>query len=143
MSVAGRRLKRLHLGIAAITAVVGIAAWSAAPTPAEARVFVDVGVGVPFPGFYSPYPYYPYPPVAYPYYPPPPPYYPPAGAGYYPPAVPAPAAATAAAAPASITYTNRPAFTNTAGQICREYKSSTGVTGTACQDGTGQWRAAN
>ena len=55
--------------------------WDLAGTPAQARVFV--GVGVPFcgPGFYPPPYYYP-PPV---YYPPPPPYYAPPPVFYTPP----------------------------------------------------------
>jgi hypothetical protein len=133
-------LARLQVGIVAIAATVGIVAVTAAPTPAEARVFVGIGVGVPFPGYYAPYPYFPPYPAYYPYYPPPPAYYPPSEpAGYYPPA----AATAPPAAPANITYTNRPAFTNAAGQICREYRATNGAAGTACQDGSGVWRVAN
>jgi hypothetical protein len=58
------------------------------------------------------------------------------------------APATAAAAPGSaasinITYTERAPFKNAAGQTCREYRTQGGTFGTACQDGSGQWRVAN
>jgi surface antigen len=49
-----------------------------------------------------------------------------------------------------ITYTNKPAFTNAAGQTCREYKTtnaaagrSVDVYGTACKTADGQWRVVN
>jgi hypothetical protein len=135
----------LGVGFAALAALVGIVALIAAPSPATARVVV--GIGVPFPGFYSPYPYYPPYPAYYPYYPPPPPaYYPAVPPDYYPPAPtagPAAAAGAPPAAPAHITYTNRPAFTNVAGQICREFRVPGGALGTACKDGAGQWRVEN
>jgi len=38
---------RLQVGIVAIAAAVGIVAVTAARTPAEARVFAGIGVGVP------------------------------------------------------------------------------------------------
>lgn len=148
-----RRLSRTrwssHLGAATLAVALAIGAWTAAPTSAAARVFV--GIGVPFPGYYAPYPYY-YPPAYYPYYPPPPAYYPPPAPAYYPqpPAAGAPAALGvpgtgtpgAPQAGAAITYTNRPAFKNAAGQTCREYQAN-GALGTACQDASGQWRIAN
>jgi hypothetical protein len=134
-----------------LAVVFGIATWAAIPAPVAARVFI--GFGVPFPGFW---PYYGYPPPAY-YYPPPPPpyYYPPPMPAYFPAPIPGAAPApTAGAAPtpaaATITYTSKPAFTNAAGQTCREYTTtqnvggqSKQVFGTACQDATGQWRIAN
>jgi hypothetical protein len=135
------RQTRGRLGTAILAVAIGAVAWAATPAPAAARVFVDIGVGVPFPGFYPayPYPYY-YPP---PYYPPAA-YYPPAPAAYYPPAAPAAAAAVPTpAAPANITYTERAPFKNTAGQTCREYRTAGGTFGTACQEGSGQWRVAN
>lgn len=131
MSRSGEFFGRIRSSVAAGFAALALIA-AAAPSPADARVFVSVGV--PFPGF-APFPYYPYPPVFYP--PPPPAYYP----GYAAPAaVPSPVAAPT---PAAITYTERPAFRNAAGQTCREYRSSTGAFGTACQDAGGQWRVAN
>jgi hypothetical protein len=141
----GTRLSS-RVGVAALAVAVAIGAWAAMPTPAAARFFV--GIGVPFPGFYAPFPYYYPPPVYYPYYPPPPPaYYPPA---YYPPppqaaipTAPAGAAPAAAQASAAITYTDRPAFKNAAGETCREYRGANGALGSACQDAGGQWRVAN
>ena len=150
------RLKdfRWHRPIAgaAFAALVALCAWAALPAPAEARVFV--GIGVPFPAYYGPYPCCGYPPpyYAYPpppaYYYPPPDYYPPPPAAYAPPA---PSAAPAApAASAQITYTDKPAFTNASGQTCREYRTTQTVNGTpkqvfgtACRDANGQWRVAN
>lgn len=134
---------------AALGAVLAIAGWT---VPAQARVFVGIGVGVPFPGYYAPFPYpFAYP---YPYYPPPPAYYPPPAyppPAYAPPAYAPPQAsygAPAAPARASITYTNRPAFTNAAGETCRQFKttqpgSTRPVFGTACRDASGQWRVQN
>jgi hypothetical protein len=148
---------RARLFFAGCAAAFAVAALTAAPRPAEARVWVSVGV--PFPGYYygsgPNYGYYP-PPYAYA---PPPGYYPPAGypapGAYPPPAGPSPSAytpgapATAPAIPAQpkVTYTNKPAFTNSAGQTCREYKATdttnrrpVDVFGTACQQADGQWR---
>ena len=142
---------RSRVAGAALAAAFGLIAWTGAAGPARAFV---IGFGFPYPGFYSaPWPYYP-PPVYPPYYPPPA-YYPPAA--YYPPpaAAPtatgtAPAPAAPAAATAAITYTSRPAFTNAAGQTCREYEvaqpaggTQSPVHGTACRDASGQWRVAN
>jgi len=129
--------------------------------------------GYPPPYAYAPPPgYYP-PPTGYPTqdaYPPPgapapsayapaqpTPTYPPPAAGatpgYAPPsAAPSPSAMAAPAEPASpaITYTNKPAFTNSAGQTCREYKTTDAsggrpvdVFGTACKEADGQWRVVN
>ena len=64
-----------RLWIAALATALSIGTWSIAPTPANAGVFI--GVGVPFPALYAQYPYYPYPPG---YYPPPAPAYSPAPA---------------------------------------------------------------
>ena len=73
----------LVVGALLLTALTVLSA-----TPAAARVFVGIGVGLPV---FGPYPYYPY----YPYYPS---YYP--APAYYPPAYAAPAAVAPAAAPA-------------------------------------------
>jgi hypothetical protein len=131
--------------------------------------------GYPSPYYYAPPPgYYPPQPGAYPppgpapsaYTPTPAqPGYAPAGpapSAYtpaqpaYPPAAaaaPGPAAALAPASPAAavgITYTSKPAFTNAAGQTCRQYKATDGsaghpvdVFGTACKQADGQWRVVN
>ncbi|MBV9859683.1 MAG: hypothetical protein JO038_06240 [Alphaproteobacteria bacterium] len=135
-----RRLLRL----AALAAAIGIGGAMLGIAPAQARVFVGIGFG--FPGYYYPPPYYYYPPPP-PYYYAPPAYYAPPPA-YYPQA-PAYMPATPAAAP-QISYTNRPAFYNSSGQQCREYRStqmvggqSRDTYGTACRDSTGQWRVAN
>jgi hypothetical protein len=134
-SMAGGRQTRGRLGTAILAVAIGAVAWAATPAPAAARVFVGIGVGVPFPGFYPAYPY--------PYYYPPPAYYLPPPAAYYQPQAPAAAAVPAPATPTNITYTERAPFKNTAGQTCREYRTAGGTFGTACQDGSGQWRVAN
>jgi hypothetical protein len=74
-------LRRATVALALCAAFVGLAAG-----PAHARVFVGVGIGVPFPGFYYP------PPV---YFPPPPVYFAPPPVVYAPPQTftPAPQAA--------------------------------------------------
>jgi hypothetical protein len=69
------------------------------------------------------------------------------------PAHPAPPKPTAGAAPGKlpgITYTNKPAFTNSAGQPCRQYKTTdmakgypVDVYGTACRHADGQWRVVD
>jgi len=156
------RARLLLLGSAAALGAITLTTVS---PPAQARGWVSVGV--PFPGYYpGPNPYYAYPPPYY--YAPPPGYYPPSGA--YPPVAAAPSAYTpytsdqppmpayapasaapAAAAPASspqITYTSKPAFTNSAGQTCRQYKASDvsggrDAYGTACRQADGQWRVVN
>ena len=147
-----------RLGIAGLAVALGIGAWIAGPAPAEAQFWFGFG-----PRYYAPFPYY-YPPPAYhPYYPPPAPaYYPPAPASYPPPAAGAPGApqpaygapspepdygappfaAGAPAAATAITYTDRPAFRNAAGQTCREYRAPNGGLGSACRDASGQWRVA-
>jgi hypothetical protein len=145
---------RWSTGIGAAAVIAGLTCGAAllAPTPAEARVFVGVGVGFPigFPGYYYPaypYPYY-YPPPAYysppAYYPPPGSDQPPpprASAGYAPPA---------AAQPPPITYTPRRPWTVASGRQCREYQTTrdlqgraTKVYGTACRDPEGQWQIVN
>jgi hypothetical protein len=71
--------------------------------------------------------------------------------GYPPADGNAPPSATAAPINPStprITYTSKPAFTNSAGQTCREYKTSDpaaghDVFGTACKAADGQWRVVN
>lgn len=142
----GWRSRILFVGIAAVFAIGVIAAL---PPPAQA-----FWVGFPFPGYY-PGPYYGYYPPPY-YYAPPAAYYPPAypvDPGYATPAQPAPSsyappATSATPNPAAqITYTNKPAFKNAAGQTCREFTtndaSSKAVYGTACQAADGQWRVAD
>ena len=159
------RARLLFTAFATVLAIVALATIS---PPAQARVWVSAGV--PCCGYY-PGPYYGYyapPPYAYM---PPPSYYPPApdygaldyGApGAYPPAGAAPSAYTpgaptsgyaspsGAGAAAAVTYTNKPAFTNAAGQTCRQYKTTDAtsghpvdVYGTACQQADGQWRVVN
>jgi hypothetical protein len=170
-----RRTRLIVAGIAAVLAVIALT-----PAPAQARVFLSFGAPfgsyyAPGPYYYGyPGPYYnPYyaPPAYYP--PPPAPAYPPASS-YAPPAPAYPPAPTAAYTPSApsyspapaatytppstggspgasgITYTSRPAFTNSAGQTCREYKTTeTGgghpidVLGTACKQADGTWRVVN
>jgi hypothetical protein len=136
---------RSYPRLAVYAAALALIALPIASRPANA-----FWIGGPFPGFYGPGPYWGYPA---PYYPPPV-YYPPTA---YAPAAPiygtaapayaaAPAAAPAAAATPAITYTKKPAFTNSAGQTCREYKTTDGtheVLGTACKQPDGQWRVTN
>src|SRR5579884_2597036 len=117
-------------GPAAVAAMAAAALAAVAP-PAQARVFFGIGV----PCCVAPAPWY-YPPPYY--YPPAPPYYPPPAAP-----VPAPTAAPAAVVTPQISYTSRPPFRNAAGQTCREYRTSGGGAGTACQDSAGLWRVAN
>jgi hypothetical protein len=163
------------LFIGSTAAMAAIALMMVSP-PAQARIWVSVGV--PFPGYYyGPGSYYGYPPPNYypyapPPYPAPPAYYPqpgasapstyypqpgaPAPSAYYPqPGAPAPSAyypqpGAAPAAASGITYTSKPAFTNAAGQTCREYKTTEAgsghpidVVGTACRQADGQWRVVN
>lgn len=73
MAMMSGSVRFLHR-LAVVTALCGTFMILAAGA-ADARVFVGVGIGVPFygPGYYGPPPYYP-PPV---YYAPPPVYYPP------------------------------------------------------------------
>ena len=146
--------------------VAALALIALVTTPSPARAFW-IGVGWPF-GYYAPGPYYGYYPPPY-YYPPAYGYYPPGA--YYPPAPApsantppavasytpqsggaAPAPPTSGAAPGTpkVTYTNKPAFNNSAGQTCREYKTtdttsghSVDVFGTACKQADGQWRVVN
>jgi hypothetical protein len=73
------KVMQLAAKAALVAAGVALAAGLAA-TPAQARVFVHVGVGVPF---YGPYPYYAYPPYYYDY--PPPVVYAPPPVVYAPP----------------------------------------------------------
>jgi hypothetical protein len=154
---------RPRLFLTGLAGILTIGAVAALPSPAQA---FWIGVGGPW-GYYGPGPYYGYPPPYY-YAPPPSAYYPPPG--YSAPGAPAPAAPSAytpqqpayppsaqpayppSAQPATptpsaaITYTNKPAFTNAAGQTCRQYTTNSGgqpVYGTACQQADGQWRVAN
>lgn len=146
---------RAHLLLSGSAAVLALLALTAGSSPAQSRVWV--GVGGPCCGYWGPGPYWGSPPP-YAYYPPPA-YYPTPDPSYYPPpaptesAYPAPPAApasptapTAAEAMPRITYTGKPAFTNSAGQTCREYKTSAGgrdMFGTVCRQGDGQWRVVN
>jgi len=151
---------RAHLLLSGAAAALALFALTTGSSPAQARVWV--GVGGPCCGYWGPGPYWGYPPP-YAYYPPPG-YYPPApypAPGAYPPPAPSayapgtPTAPTATAMPAApsathatpqITYTAKPAFTNSAGQTCREYKtndSGRDVFGTACRQTDGQWRVVN
>jgi hypothetical protein len=154
---------RSRLLLTGFTAFLAVAARTTPAPPAQAFF---IGVGVPCCGW-GPGPYYGYPPPPYGYYPPPA-YYPPQG--YYPPPVgsapsaytptqptpgyppagsgPAPSATAEPTGPATprITYTSKPAFTNSAGETCREYKTTdTGhdIFGTACKQADGQWRVVN
>ena len=164
------RLRIVLAGCAAVLATAAIA-----PRSAEARVWLSFSA--PYPAYYyPPGPYYGYAPAPYAYVPPPG-YYPPAdytAPATYPPAgtpsayVPpdydpaAPSAyeppdyaptATANRTPTaqpSISYTNKPAFTNAAGQTCRQYKTTdttkahpVDVYGTACRQADGQWRVVD
>ena|SRR5690348_4365308 len=153
MSVATR--VRPGGGVAAVALLAGLAFAAAisAARPAEARVFVGFGFGLPigFPGyFYPPYPYPYYPP---PVYYPPPAYYPPPPASYQPSsgyASPGGYRQPGSAAALSITYTPRPGWTNAQGQYCKEYRATQGAGsratekyGTACRDAGGQWRIVN
>jgi hypothetical protein len=104
---------------------VGIALLAA--PPAQARVFVGVGVGAPY--YYAPYP------PAVVYAPPPPVYAAPPIVYATPPASAPPASATAAAP---------------AGQTCREFQTPAMIDGrqqmtrgTACQQPDGSWRFVN
>jgi hypothetical protein len=155
---------RARVFLGGIAGILAFGAVCALPAPAQARVWVSVGPCCGY-GYWGPGPYYGgyyppaygyYPPPAYGYYPPPPGAYPPPAApapgAYAPPqapGTPAPAAYAPPAAPGTpaITYTNKPAFTNAAGQTCREYTASgaggQAVYGTACQQADGQWRVAN
>jgi hypothetical protein len=162
----GRIRKNWRSGLLlAPAAALAFVALTVGSSPAQA---FWIGFGGPCCGYWPGAYYAPPPPAYYP----PPGYYPPAPAyspgysssysgGYYPqqPAGPAPSAYTPAApsvgtppsAPAAvatpaITYTNKPAFTNSAGQTCREYKTGNGghdIFGTACKEADGQWRVVN
>ncbi|HWB49018.1 MAG TPA: hypothetical protein VG651_07900 [Stellaceae bacterium] len=140
---------RLPARFAGLAAALVLIALPLASRPAQAYW---IGFGAPFPGFYGPGPYWGYAP---PYYPPAPAYYPPPPPAYsaYAPTAPAAPTATVTGAPAAgaaaipaITYTRKPAFTNAAGQTCREYQTTSGsqqVFGTACRQPDGQWRVTN
>jgi hypothetical protein len=130
----GRILKRLSV----LTGVLAAAVLLFSASPASARVFVHLGVGVPV--FAGPPAFYGYGPPAY-YYPPPPAYYapPPPPAYYYPP----PASAEPAAGPPE----SNGAYDN---QTCREYQTTTRIDGamhpsygTACLQPDGTWRIVN
>ena len=120
--ISGSRLPKV-LGFAGMLAGVGLV--TALSSPAQARGFVAIGIGVPLvpgPAYYYPPPVVAYPPPAPIYYAPPPAYAPPAYAA--PPAAPQ-------------------------GE-CREYTSTTtiagqpqNVVGTACRQPDGTWRIVN
>ena len=156
-------------------AAIGASVALTAPLPAEARVWASFSAPYPV-YYYPPGPYYGYAPAPYAYAPPADYYYPPsqysapaaypaAPSAYTPPdydplassayaaPAPAPAVGTANRTPAAqpgITYTNKPAFTNAAGQTCRQYKTTdtshphpVDVYGTACRQADGQWRVVD
>jgi hypothetical protein len=124
-----------RLAAAGIAAVLAIGAVAAAPQPAEARVVVGIGFGMPlYPPAYYPPPYYYYPPPPVVYAPPPPVVY----------APPPQAEPSVAVNPASGPYTAPN------GQTCREYQSTAIVDGvqqpthgTACLQPDGSWRIVN
>jgi hypothetical protein len=105
-----------------------------APVTAEARGFVRFGFGFGFPIFVGPPPVvYAPPPV---FYGPPPVIYGPPPAGYY--------------APPSSGYLPPPAAYPSTGQDCRPYKGTAVIdgqtrtlSGTACRQPDGSWRATN
>src|SRR5579883_1235771 len=103
-----------RIAVAAIAAVLATGAVAAAPQPAEARVVVGFGFGVPVypPAYYYPPPHYYYPPPPVVYAPPPPVVY-----------APPPQEPTVAVNPASAPYTAP------SGQTCREYQSTAIVNG--------------
>lgn len=101
--------RRLAIAMIVCGALVG---WGAGP--AEARIFV--GIGVPFygPGYYPPPYYYP-PPV---YYPPPPIYYAPPLPAYYPPQTYAPPPTYAPPQTYAPSQTYAPPASPSVGQSC-------------------------
>ena len=145
---------RAHLPFSGAVALLALFALTTGSPPAQARVWIGIGGPCcgywgpgPYWGYPGPYGYYPpaayYPPLPYPA----PAYPPPAPSAYTPPtATAAPAAPGAPRVQPQITYTGKPAFTNSAGQTCREYKTSASgrnVFGTACEQSDGQWRVVN
>jgi len=171
------RARLLLLGFAALalTALTSVSppaqarVWVSVAGPCCGYAYPD-----PYYGYPPPPPYAYAPPPGY--YPPPPDAgapgaYPPVGpapsaytpdapaAGYAPAASYAPTASYAPAtsyapapsgAAAQVTYTNKPAFTNAAGQTCRQYKTTDAsgghpvdVYGTACRQADGQWRVVD
>jgi hypothetical protein len=128
--ISGSKLPKI-LGIVGVLAAAGLA--TALSSPAQARGFVSIGIGVPL----VPSPAYYYPPPPLYYYPPPPVVaYPPAAPVYY---APAPAYAPPPAA----------AYAAPQGE-CREYTSTTTIAGqpqnmvgTACRQPDGTWRIVN
>ena len=68
MSVLMRYSWLRHFAVVLVT-VMSLGAITLAATPAQARVFVSVGVPLPGWGYYAPAPYYPYAYPAYWYYP--------------------------------------------------------------------------
>jgi hypothetical protein len=130
------RPRRILGRLSVLAGVLAAAILLFGASPASARVFVHLGIGVPVfagpPVFYGPPPYY-YPP------PPPPAYYaPPPPASYYPP--------PASAEPAGPPESNGAYSTET----CREYQTTTRIDGamhpsygTACLQPDGTWRIVN
>jgi hypothetical protein len=131
-----------RLAAAGFAAVLALGAVAAAPHPAEARVFVGVGFGVPlYPPAYYPPPYY--------YYPPPVVYAPPPVV-YAPPPAPAAAVAPPPAEPTTAVNPASAPYTAPNGQTCRQYQSTavingvqTPTQGTACLQPDGSWRIVN
>ena len=138
-------MKKLGL-LWALLALVLMGGVTLASKPAEARVFVHVGVGCCgyYPGwgypayYYSPY-YYPYyAPAPVVYAAPPPMVYAPAPAPFVSYAAPAPMGAPPLAA-----NQTSPTFVDNLGRTCRQFQSTSGgqAFGTACLQPDGSWRA--
>ncbi len=110
-----------------ICALAVILVASLAATEAQARVFVGVGIGVPFGSYYPGY-----------YYAPPPYYYAPAPVVYAPPVYAPPYVPP----PPMLANQTSPTFVDAAGRTCRDYQSASGYgpVGTACVGPDGVWR---
>jgi hypothetical protein len=67
MSVLAKNPWLRHLAVVLVT-VFSLGSLTLASTPAQARVFVDVGIPFPGWGYYVPAPYYPYGYYGYPAY---------------------------------------------------------------------------
>jgi hypothetical protein len=67
MSVLSRNRWLKHLAVVLVT-ILSLGTMTLRSTPAEARVFVGVGIPLPGWGYYAPAPYYPYRYYGYPTY---------------------------------------------------------------------------
>ena len=67
MSVLSRNRWLKHLAVVLVT-ILSLGTMTLRSTPAEARVFVGVGIPLPGWGYYAPAPYYPYRYYGYPAY---------------------------------------------------------------------------